>query len=84
MQVQPLNLVERVCKGHKYIGTQPNNYHPLDLVRMDLSFDFFSFENKWNKYNGTKEVTQVQSKPTSKGVWTCTQLEHLINKNEVW
>lgn len=80
MQVPPLNLVERVCKGHKYVGTQPNNYHPLDLVRMDLSFDF-SFENKWNKSNGTKEVTQVRSKSTSKGVQTHTQLEDLINKN---
>jgi hypothetical protein len=67
-------------QGHKYVGTQPNNYHPLDLVRMDLSFDF-SFENKWNKSNGTKEVTQVRSKSTSKGVQTHTQLEDLINKN---
>jgi hypothetical protein len=65
MQVPTLNLVERVCKGHKYVGTQPNNYHPLDLVRMDLSFDF-SFENKWNKSNGTKEVTQVQANQQAK------------------
>jgi len=70
-------------KGLQRVQTYWNpthNHHPLDLMRMDLSFDF-SFENKWNKSNGTKEVTQVQSKSTSKGVQTRTQLEHLINKN---